>query len=60
LINLTGDATNANLIGAVTRLKGPLLPTGAGYGNAIVLDWSAFVILSIGVWLCMARRRPVE
>ena len=59
LLNLTGDATNANLIGAVTRLQGPLLPTGAGYGNAIVLDWSAFVILSIGVWLCMARR-PVE
>jgi len=60
LLNLTGDATNTNLIGAVTRLQGPLSPTGAAYGNAIVLDLLAFVILSVGVWLWLARRRPVE
>ncbi len=56
LLNLTGDATNGNLIGAMTRLQGPLLPTGAGYENAIVLDWAAFVILSSVVWLWMVRR----
>lgn len=56
LLNLTGDATNGNLIGAVTRLQGPLLPTGAGYANAIVLDWAAFVILSSVAWLWMVRR----
>lgn len=56
LLNLTGDATNANLIGTMTRLQGPLLPTGAGYENAIVLDWAAFVILSIVIWLWMVRR----
>ncbi|HUV88043.1 MAG TPA: CPBP family intramembrane glutamic endopeptidase [Anaerolineae bacterium] len=60
LLNLTGDATNSNLIGVVTRLQGPLSPTGAAYGNAIVLDLLAFVILSVGVWLWLARRRPVE
>jgi len=59
LLNLTGDATNGNLIGAVTRLQGPLLPTSAGYANAIVLDWAAFVILSSVVWLWMVRR-PVS
>ena len=56
LLNLTGDATNSNLIGAVTRLQGPLLPTSAGYTNAIVLDWAAFVILSIVIWLWMVKR----
>ena len=56
LLNLTGDATNTNLIGAVTRLQGLLLPTSAGYTNAIVLDWAAFVILSVVVWLWMVRR----
>jgi membrane protease YdiL (CAAX protease family) len=60
LLNLTGDATNSNLIGAVTRLQGPLSPTGAAYGSAIVLDLLAFVLLSVGVWLWLARRRPVE
>jgi membrane protease YdiL (CAAX protease family) len=57
LLNLTGDATNTNLIGAVTRLQGPLSPTGTAYGNAIVLDLLAFVILSVGVWLWLARRQ---
>ena len=56
LLNLTGDATNSNLIGAVTRLQGPLLPTNAGYTNAIVLDWAALLILGIAVWLWMVRR----
>lgn len=56
LLNLTGDAANANLIGAVTRLQGPLLPTSAGYTNAIVLDWAALLILSIVIWLWMARQ----
>jgi len=56
LLNLTGDAANTNLIGAVTRLEGPVLPTSAGYANAIVLDWAALLILSIVIWLWMARQ----
>jgi membrane protease YdiL (CAAX protease family) len=56
LLNLTGDATNSNLIGAVTRLQGPLVPPSAGYTNAIVLDWAALLILCIAVWLWMVRR----
>jgi hypothetical protein len=55
LLNLTGDATNTHLMGAVTRLQGPLAPAGAGYGNAILLDLLAFVILSIGLGLWAVR-----
>lgn len=55
LLNLTGDATNTHLIGAVTRLQGPLVPAGAAYGNAIALDLLAFVILSIGLGLWTVR-----
>jgi len=56
LLNLTGDATNANLIARWHGFKGHSYRRAQATKNAIVLDWAAFVILSILVWLWMVRR----
>ncbi len=57
LLNLTGDMTNSNLVGAITRLQGPPFLAGVGYGNAIAMDIIAFLVLGVGVWLWMSRRQ---
>jgi membrane protease YdiL (CAAX protease family) len=57
LLNLIGDSTNQNLVGAMTQLQGPISPAGAGYGSTIVLDMMAFIVLCVGLWLWMSKRQ---
>jgi len=58
VLNLTGDMTNPNLIGALTWLQGPLALTGSTYGKALVLDTLAFALLCAGLWLWFRRPSP--
>lgn len=51
VLNLPADLANPNLIGALTRLRGPFALTGNPYGNALVLDTLAFALLCAGLWL---------
>jgi membrane protease YdiL (CAAX protease family) len=57
VLNLPADLGNPNLIGALTRLQGPFALAG-NYGNALVLDTLAFIILCAAVWLWF--RRPTD
>jgi len=57
VFNLTGDMTNPNLVGALTRLQGPFALAG-NYGNVLVLDTLAFIILCAAAWLWL--RRPAN
>lgn len=52
LLNLAGDRAAENLVGALTRLQGPLAAGGAGLGN-VVLDAAAFALLCLGLWLTL-------
>jgi len=58
VLNLTGDMTNPNLVGALTWLQGPLALTGSTYSKALVLDTLAFVLLCTGLWFWF--RRPAN
>jgi len=60
VLNLTGDMTNPNLVGALTWLQGPLALTGSTYGKALVLDTLAFVLLCAGLWLWFRRPSPAR
>jgi len=57
VLNLPADLANPNLIGAITRLQGPFALAG-NYGNALVLDTLAFIILCAAAWLWL--RRPAD
>jgi len=59
LLNLTADSTNVNLVGALTRLQSPLTMTEIGFGNVVVVEMLAFVIIALGVWLWL-RNRPTD
>ena len=58
LLNLTAEANNPNLIGALTRLQSPLTMTEVSLGNVVVVEALAFAIISIGLWLGLRRRIP--
>jgi membrane protease YdiL (CAAX protease family) len=60
LFNLTADSTNQNLIGAVTRLRGPLTAAELGFGNVVVVEMLAFGIIALGVWLWLKRKQANE
>jgi membrane protease YdiL (CAAX protease family) len=50
LFNLTADATNPNLIGALTRLQSPLTLTEMSLGNMLVIEFLAYGLIALGVW----------
>lgn len=56
LFNLTADSTNPNLVGALTRLHGPLAISEFGFGNVIVVEMFAFGIIALGVWLWVRHK----
>lgn len=57
LFNLTADSSNVNLIGALTRLQGPLTMSEIDWGNVVVVEMLAFGIIALGVWLWLRRKR---
>jgi membrane protease YdiL (CAAX protease family) len=57
VLNLTADAANPNLVGALTRLAGPLTATEIGWGNVVVIEALAFSLISLGAWLWLRSRR---
>jgi membrane protease YdiL (CAAX protease family) len=60
LLNLSADPTNQNLIGALTRLRPPLTMSGFGWGNVIVLETLALVLIALGIWLWLRNRQGVK
>jgi membrane protease YdiL (CAAX protease family) len=60
LFNLTADSTNPNLIGAVTRLTGPLRMSTGGFENFIFVEMLAFGIIVLGVWLWLVNRSETQ
>lgn len=60
LLNLTADSTNPNLIGAVTRLQNPLTITEVSWGNVVVLETVALVMIAFGIWLWLRNRLGVD
>jgi membrane protease YdiL (CAAX protease family) len=61
LLNLSADASNPNLLGAVTRLRFPLTMSGVILSNQIVLETFVATALSLGIWLWLRNRRdPME
>jgi membrane protease YdiL (CAAX protease family) len=57
LLNLSGDSTNPNLIGALTRLQGPLTMSEIGWANVVVVEMLAFGIIVLGAWFWLKRRQ---
>jgi membrane protease YdiL (CAAX protease family) len=57
VLNLTADPTNINLIGALTRLQGPLSTTQLTFGNIVVLEMLMFGVIALGVWLWLKHSR---
>ncbi len=57
LFNLSADPTNPNLIGASTRLQGPLSLSTFGWGNVVVLEIMAFMVIALGIWLWLGRQK---
>jgi membrane protease YdiL (CAAX protease family) len=51
LLNLSGDAGNPNLIGALTRLQSPLTMAEIRPGNVVVIETLALAVIALGVWL---------
>jgi membrane protease YdiL (CAAX protease family) len=60
LLNLSGDLTNPNLIGALTHLEMPLSLTEVVPGNVVVVEGLAFGVISIGLWLWLRHGRREE
>ncbi len=56
LLNLTGDATNPNLVGAVTRLQDPLGAAGIAAVRVVLIETLAFGIVALGVWAWLRYR----
>jgi membrane protease YdiL (CAAX protease family) len=56
LFNLTGDSSNVDLVGAVTRLQDLLALTTGGFKNFIFVEMLAFGFIALGVWLWLANR----
>jgi membrane protease YdiL (CAAX protease family) len=54
VFNLPGSASNPNLVGALTRLQGPLDSVD---GSGVVLDLFAFALLCVGMRAWLATRR---
>ena len=62
LLNLTGDLTNPNLVGALTRIQSPLSLNGVGWGNIVVLEGLVFAVIALAVlvWLRLERERNAD
>lgn len=57
LFNLTADSTNANLVGALTRLQSPLTMSEVSWGNVVVVETLAFGIIALGAWFWLKRKQ---
>lgn len=58
VINLSGDAFNPHLIGAVTSLKGPLAVPGIE--NAILLDLFSLILIFAGVYFLSGNIKKLK
>ncbi len=56
LLNLSGDLSNPNLIGALTRAQPPLSLTEPGWGNIVFLESLVFAIIALGITLYLRRK----
>ncbi len=56
VFNLTADSANQNLVGAITRYQGPLTLAEISFGNVILVEMLAFVLIAAGVWLWLTIR----
>jgi membrane protease YdiL (CAAX protease family) len=56
VLNLTGDLSNVNLVGAVTHIQAPLTMTEVTLGNMVFIETIAFAIISLGLWLWLRGR----
>lgn len=56
VLNLTGDLSNVNLVGAITRIQAPLTMTEVTFGNMVFVETLAFAIISLGVWFWLRGR----
>jgi len=59
VLNITAVANNPNLIGAVTRLQGPLTMSAVSWGNVVGLETLAFGLIALGAWAWL-RHQPVH
>lgn len=60
VLNLTADSTNVNLIGALTRLQGPLTMTEVRLGNVVLVEGLALGVISLGAWVWLKHKYPAE
>jgi len=56
VLNLTGDLSNVNLVGAITHIQVPLTMTEVTLGIMVFIETLAFAIISLGLWLWLRGR----
>lgn len=59
VLNVTGETSNPNLIGALTRMQAPLTTTQLSWGNIVLLESLIFACIALGVMLWLRRSSPV-
>jgi membrane protease YdiL (CAAX protease family) len=59
VLNVTGQISNPNLIGALTRMQAPLTTTRLGWGNIVLLETLVFAFIALGVMLWLRHSSPV-
>jgi membrane protease YdiL (CAAX protease family) len=57
LLNMTGDLTNPNLLGALTRMQSPLTLNEVSLTNIVILESMLFAVIAAGILLWLRQRK---